>query len=518
MKTEIKDYRKKVLGCWLGKAVGGVLGAPFEGYPGMNDVSYYDPIPNQMLPNDDLELQVMYACALQNMDATRLNRNILGDIWLKHMEYNADEYAVAICNLRNGIRPPYSGSYDNYFCDGMGAAIRSELWACLAPGDPNLAAKYAFEDGSVDHADNGIYAEVFLAAMESQAFVESDVTRLIETGLSYLPENSTLHKSITDTCIWWQESRDWKNVRSRIFNTYASEFASCVLPNIAFTVLALLAGGGDFGKSICIATNCGMDTDCTAATAGAILGLINPEAVGEKWLKPIGRDLVVRESKIVNLKTPETLDAFADLVIALKNRLGEFTSLPPEPEPDWSEHKIHAEVCALKNYHWWHIPLLGFNGKWEPVELPGLLTTLDLKHFEGTLQLLLKLKFKIDEDDEYSIMFNTPASCQVYLDPDWNKDGALSDNKDMLFGRSRPFFGQEPGRFQSKQSMCNTIFSPCLGGAPLNQIKRNLRLKPGIHELLVSIVPQADDKNIRWGMGIGKMSTTGFLPKAFRWK
>lgn len=91
-----------------------------------------------------------------------------------------DEYAIAIRNLKNGIRPPFSGSYDNWFVDGMGAAIRSEIWACLAPGNPELAAKFAYQDACVDHSGNGMWAEVFLAAMESAAFVESDVRRIIE--------------------------------------------------------------------------------------------------------------------------------------------------------------------------------------------------------------------------------------------------------------------------------------------------------------------------------------------------
>ena len=30
MKLNQDDYRNKVLGCWLGKNVGGTLGAPFE--------------------------------------------------------------------------------------------------------------------------------------------------------------------------------------------------------------------------------------------------------------------------------------------------------------------------------------------------------------------------------------------------------------------------------------------------------------------------------------------------------
>jgi ADP-ribosylation/crystallin J1 len=42
-------------------------------------------------------------------------------------------------------------------------------------------------------------------------------------------------------------------------------------------VLGLLAGEGDFGKSLCIAVNCGNDTDCTGATLGAPLGILYPD-------------------------------------------------------------------------------------------------------------------------------------------------------------------------------------------------------------------------------------------------
>lgn len=62
----------------------------------------------------------------------------------------------------------------------MGAAIRSELWACLAPGDPALAAAYAREDACLDHAEEGLWAEVWLAALQSAAFVESDLQKVID--------------------------------------------------------------------------------------------------------------------------------------------------------------------------------------------------------------------------------------------------------------------------------------------------------------------------------------------------
>jgi hypothetical protein len=89
-----------------------------------------------MLPNDDIELQVLWACKLAAMKRPLVSRSLFEDGWLNSIDCPCDEYGIAIRNLRRGIRSPWSGRFDNYFVDGLGAAIRSELWAFLAPGDP----------------------------------------------------------------------------------------------------------------------------------------------------------------------------------------------------------------------------------------------------------------------------------------------------------------------------------------------------------------------------------------------
>jgi len=53
---QLDDFRKKVMGCWLGKAVGGTLGQPYEGCNEPLNLSYYEPVPDDMIPNDDLDL------------------------------------------------------------------------------------------------------------------------------------------------------------------------------------------------------------------------------------------------------------------------------------------------------------------------------------------------------------------------------------------------------------------------------------------------------------------------------
>ena len=63
---------------------------------------------------------------------------------------------------------------------------------------------------------------------------------------------------------------DWKTARNRVVADSADLGWFQAPANVAFTILGLLYGGGDFGRSVCLAVNCGDDTDCTGATCGAV--------------------------------------------------------------------------------------------------------------------------------------------------------------------------------------------------------------------------------------------------------
>ena len=66
MQLTYKEYRDKVRACWLGKNIGGTLGAPFEGFRGVYDVSYYThDLSSGVLPNDDLDLQLVWLNAAE---------------------------------------------------------------------------------------------------------------------------------------------------------------------------------------------------------------------------------------------------------------------------------------------------------------------------------------------------------------------------------------------------------------------------------------------------------------------
>ncbi len=165
-----KLYRDKVRGCWLGKNCGATLGGPLEegyGREELFDVWWYPELKEGGAPNDDLEMQLIWLKALEEV-GTGLSAADLAQYWLDCVGYNWHEYGLSKTNLRLGLRPPVSGAYNNWFADCMGCPIRSEIWACIAPGAPRLAVRYAYQDAICDHAGGeSVYGEFFNTAIES---------------------------------------------------------------------------------------------------------------------------------------------------------------------------------------------------------------------------------------------------------------------------------------------------------------------------------------------------------------
>ncbi len=56
LKLSFDEYKDKVYSCWVGKNIGGTMGAPYEGKRELLDVKGYSTPPNVVLPNDDLDL------------------------------------------------------------------------------------------------------------------------------------------------------------------------------------------------------------------------------------------------------------------------------------------------------------------------------------------------------------------------------------------------------------------------------------------------------------------------------
>jgi ADP-ribosylglycohydrolase len=214
LKISDRELLNKVLGGWLGRCAGCLLGKPAEflnkeqikewltiadAYPLKN---YFPPVPN--LPSNApvwLKYRLMNPGVLlgqingmprdDDIDYTILNLHMLeslgfnfstmdiGRTWLSLLPYNMVYTAesVAYRNLVNGLLPPQTALHLNPYREWIGAQIRADTWGYVKPGRPELAAELAHRDASLSHTKNGIYGEMFVSAMISAAFATNDVEK-----------------------------------------------------------------------------------------------------------------------------------------------------------------------------------------------------------------------------------------------------------------------------------------------------------------------------------------------------
>ena len=357
---KFSEYRDKVRACWLGKNIGGTLGAPLEGHRGVFDVTYYShDLSHGVLPNDDLDLQLVWLLAAEAA-GKNVNSDVLGEYWITHIPCDWSEYGAGKNNLKNGIPAPVSGAFCNSYSESNGAFIRSEIWACLNPGDPDAAVRYAFADASVDHTGDGVYGEIFCAAVESAAFALSDVPRLIDIGLTYIPDDCMLRKCITLVKECYDRGVDYKTARKKVLLLSPTMFGMRAVydgyepngdqepdipkegigrdaaANVALAVIGLLYGEGDFTKSMCIAASCGEDTDCTAGFIGALMGILcGCAGIEKRWIDPIGDEIKTCTLDTSKGGTPTTVTELTERVVRLMpSFLPDRVSYPDGEEPE----------------------------------------------------------------------------------------------------------------------------------------------------------------------------------------
>lgn len=269
-----EEYLDRVYGCFLGKAISGNIGAPYEGVKMEMNLPFLPLMIDCDRPNDDLDLQVLWLKEAETYGADFTSRDLLRS-FSENCDYSPGEYAVMRKNYARGIYPPISGAFCNdIYREGMGCPIRSEVWACLAVGNPILAMEFSERDGSLDHIGDSIWAEKYLAVLEEEAFFDTNLTRLLNKAEKILPKELRLTKLIRDVRSWCETYPDMSVVRSKILFHYGHPDCTNLYPNMGITIASLLLGDKDIIKTSMLALNAGFDTDCTCATAGAIIGIL----------------------------------------------------------------------------------------------------------------------------------------------------------------------------------------------------------------------------------------------------
>ena len=221
----------------------------------------------------------------------------VASLWVQQLPVLATCTAerAAYRNLVEGWLPPRSASRRNPYREWIGAQIRADFFGYAAPGDPARAAEWAWRDASISHVRNGIYGEMWVAAMLAAAFVLTDWPAIIRAGLAQVPRRSRLHAGIERILSLHSAGVPHEEVIDGIHREW-DEFnvhGWChTISNAQIAAAALLYGSDDYSTTIALAVAAGFDTDCNGATCGSLWVVRHgAKALPPRWLRPLRNKL-----------------------------------------------------------------------------------------------------------------------------------------------------------------------------------------------------------------------------------
>ncbi len=321
---------RKIVGAWIGRIAGCLLGKPVEGwrreklYPVLQATDNYpmkkyicqkefsddlvqkyniyrnacfaDNVANAA-PIDDDTNYTMFALKLIECYGKNFTPADVMEGWMKWIPMFATCTAerAAYRNGALGLLPPETATYKNPYREWIGAQIRGDFFGYINPGNPAAAAGMAFRDASISHIKNGIYGEMYIAAMIAAAAVCDDIRTVIETGLAYVPAQSRLTAEIRYIIGLYDDGVSALDIIEAIhkkYNEHSENDWCSTIANAMIVTMALLCGERDFGKSICLAVQSAFDTDCNGATVGSIIGImLGEDGIDPYWYTPFNKAL-----------------------------------------------------------------------------------------------------------------------------------------------------------------------------------------------------------------------------------
>jgi hypothetical protein len=232
-------------------------------------------------------------------------------------------------NYYDSIFPPQSGNPEfNIHADDIDFQIEADYIGFMCPGMPQTANKIADKIGHIMNFGDGVYGGVFVGALYSEAYFESDIPKIIDKALLMIPAESDYSKIVKDVILLHQHNpSDWRAAWAELEAKWGKEqicgagstFNIDAKLNGAFIVMGLLYGDGDPAKTMEIATRCGQDSDCNPSNAMAVLGVIKGlnglPAEYQSAVKAIGDSLFVNTSYSFNKAVDKTLEYAQKLAV-----------------------------------------------------------------------------------------------------------------------------------------------------------------------------------------------------------
>ena len=292
-----KEYAEKIYAGVTGKLLGVYLGRPVEGWSyekireTFGEISYY--IHDRLnLPlivaDDDLSGTFGFFRAVEDCAGRKVTAEDIGNSWLNYIIENrsilwwgglgnSTEHSAYLM-LKKGIKAPFSGDASNIgrvMSEQIGAQIFMDAYAMMCPGDPEAAAYYVEQCARVSHDGLAVDAARFLGTMESMAFDEQDVDKIMDDCQRFI-QTEDIRRLLHDVRNLCAGTGDYLQAHQWLEEHYGYQnfYGPCpMMSNHAMVLASILLGGDDFQKSLKIATTSAWDTDCNAGNVGCFNGI-----------------------------------------------------------------------------------------------------------------------------------------------------------------------------------------------------------------------------------------------------
>ena len=277
------EYHDRVKAMWLAQLVAVHMGWDFEHKPAaVEQVSGYSKARLKIIEEnggaevDDDWYYEMVALAGFEKYGPDMTVEELGQQWL---DYNMGTWGSAYYT-RQALLAGYKGAEaghpkNNRMWFTVGNQNRSDLYAMFTPGLPNLTATISRELGHVNSYAEGTDGGVLMGVLESMAFYEKDVKKLIKKAVKIL-DPKTPHRQCYETIIeMGEQGKTWQETARAIEERWGIEYpgTNSAVWNSGFAGVAIWFGEGDLMKSLNIAYQASdfSDADCQAANVATVL-------------------------------------------------------------------------------------------------------------------------------------------------------------------------------------------------------------------------------------------------------
>lgn len=324
--------KDKIAGGWAGKMVGVTYGAPTEfraqGKIYSDSIRWKPADIRGSMWQDDIYVQLTFLMAMDkygiNAPAKKYQEMFARagyGLWHANMQARKNYY--------DSIFAPLSGTPEyNIHADDIDFQIEADYIGFMCPGMPQTSSAIADKIGRIMNYGDGLYGGIFVAALYSEAFFETDILKIVEKALLSLPPESDYYKIIRDVIKLhrhypddWEAS--WKELEGKWGDAdicgAGSAFNIDAKLNGAYIVMGLLYGNGDPVKTLEISTRCGQDSDCNPSNAMAVLGVIKgfsrlPEEM-QNGVKAMGDSLFIYTTYSFNTAVTSTYKYATDLIV-----------------------------------------------------------------------------------------------------------------------------------------------------------------------------------------------------------